>query len=110
MDSEGHASVTVVNMLLAIIGVLFMYNAWGIWTWLRTAWILRKLPSGSGNPVYGGLLKMLDFNRIRTMEKVNEAVVEGSGVYYFNILWRQVCMVINPTEFKAASKRLCASA
>ena len=93
MDSEEQASVTVVSMLLAITALLFIYNGWGIWTWLRTAWMLRKLPSGSGNPVYGGLLKMLEFNRIRAMEKVNEVTVKGSGVYYFNILWRQVCMV-----------------
>ena len=107
MDSEEHASLTVVNMLLAITCLLFIYNAWDIWTWLRTAWILRKLPSGSGNPVYGGLLKMLAFNRLRAMERINEAAAKGSGVYYFNILWRQVCMVISSHP---ASKRLRASA
>lgn len=77
-------------IVLALVA-LFVYNAVAIWSWCRTAWVCRKLPNGSGNFVYGGLFKMLSFNRLREFQKMNEAVVRGSGVFYFQVLWRQVC-------------------
>ena len=40
--------------------------------------------------VYGGLLDMLTPNRLRALQRLNEEVVGGSGVFYFNALWRQV--------------------
>ena len=52
--------------------------------------MLRKLPKGSKNILYGGLITMLSPNRLRALEKLNEEVVNGSGVFYLNILWRQV--------------------
>jgi len=40
--------------------------------------------------VYGGLLDMLSSNRLRAAQRMNEEIVSGSGVFYFNALWRQV--------------------
>jgi len=40
--------------------------------------------------VYGGLLDMLSSNRLRAAQRMNEEIVGGSGVFYFNALWRQV--------------------
>lgn len=61
----------------------------GLLSWLRTAWMLRKLPRGSKN-LYDGLAQLLKPNRLRSFERINEHVVNGSGVFYYSVLWRQV--------------------
>ena len=90
LDRESFASPVLAIALLAL-SSLFVYHAAAFWTWLRAAWILRKLPNGSGNLIYGGLQKVLTFNRLREMQKLNETVINGAGACYFNVLWRQVC-------------------
>ena len=82
----------LVAMLLAL-SSLILYNAAALWTWLRAVWILRPLPNGSGNLIYGGLQKVLAFNRMREVQKMNEAVLHGAGACKFNVLWRQVAML-----------------
>lgn len=89
MDHGLAASPLLVLTLVALCS-LIAYNAFALWTWLRTAWILRKLPNGSGNLIYGGLSKVLAFNRMREVQKMNEGVLQGAGACFFNVLWRQV--------------------
>ena len=89
LDRESFASPVLAITLIALSSLL-VYHATAFWTWLRAAWILRKLPNGSGNPIYGGLRKVLTFNRLQEMQKLNEAVLNGAGACYFNVLWRQV--------------------
>ena len=62
----------------------------GLFSWIRTAWMLRKLPRGCKNMLYDGLVQMLTTNRLRALQKMNEVTLNGSGVLYFNALWRQV--------------------
>ena len=80
-----------VSLVLIVIGLCTILVLNGILPWLRTAWMLRKLPKGPKNILFGGLVTMLSPNRLRALEKLNENVVNGSGVFYLNILWRQVC-------------------
>ncbi len=75
---------------LSIICCLLALTFGGLASWLRTAWMLRKLPRSKSNRVYGGLLDMLSSNRLRAAQRMNEEIVSGSGVFYFNALWRQV--------------------
>ncbi|KAL0023129.1 hypothetical protein WJX77_004743 [Trebouxia sp. C0004] len=58
--------------------------------------MLRKLPKSKGNRLYGGLLDMLSSNRLRAAQRMNEDIVSGSGVFYFNALWRQTVVVSDP--------------
>ncbi len=75
---------------LSITCCLLASNFGGFASWVRTAWMLRKLPKSKSNRVYGGLLDMLSSNRLRAAQRMNEEIVSGSGVFYFNALWRQV--------------------
>ena len=75
---------------LSITCCLLASNLGGFLSWLRTAWMLRKLPKSKSNRLYGGLLDMLSSNRLRAAQRMNEEIVSGSGVFYFNALWRQV--------------------
>ena len=79
-----------VSLVLIVTSLCIVIVLNGITPWLRRAWILRKLPRGSKNILFGGLVTMLSPNRLRALEKLNEDTVNGSGVFYFNILWRQV--------------------
>lgn len=96
-DKGSSPSPVLVVTLLAVFS-LIAYHASALWTWLRAAWILRKLPNGSGNLIYGGLSKVLSFNRMREVQKVNESVLHGAGACFFNVLWRQVSAVSMKTE------------
>lgn len=87
---QGLAASPLLALTLIALCSLIAYNSFALWTWLRTAWILRKLPNGSGNLVYGGLSKVLAFNRMREVQKMNEGVLQGAGACFFNVLWRQV--------------------
>lgn len=62
----------------------------GLLSWLRTAWMLRKLPKGPRNLLFGGVVQMMGSNRLRALQRINDDTVNGSGVFYFNALWRQV--------------------
>lgn len=75
---------------LSITCYLLAANLGDLASWLRTAWMLRKLPRSNSNIIYGGLLDMLSSNRLRAAQRINEEIVSGSGVLYFNALWRQV--------------------
>ena len=75
---------------LSITCCLLASSVGGFASWVRTAWMLRKLPKSNSNRVYGGLLDMLSSNRLRVAQRMNEEIVSGSGVFYFNALWRQV--------------------
>jgi hypothetical protein len=77
-------------VVLSITCCLLALSVGGLASWLRTAWMLRKLPRSKSNRVYGGLLDMLSSNRLRAAQRMNEEIVGGSGVFYFNALWRQV--------------------
>lgn len=70
---------------------LLVWRAANVRDWVRAAWILRKLPRPSGNPVFGGVLRLLTGKRLRVMQALNDSVVGGSGVFYYNILWGHVC-------------------
>ena len=69
----------------------------GLLSWLRTAWMLRKIKNGPKNKLYDGLVQMLTPNRLLALQKMNEVAVNGSGVFYLNALWRQVCRVTGYT-------------
>ena len=80
---------------------LLVWRAANVLDWVRATWILRKLPRPSGDPVFGGVLRLLTGKRLRVMQAVNDSVVNGSGVFYYNILGP--CM-----QFHALDKRLAA--
>lgn len=69
---------------------LFFLVLNGLLTWLRTAWMLRKLPKGSKNMLNDVVMQMLTRNRLGALQRMNNDVVNGSGVFSFNVLWRQV--------------------
>ena len=74
----------------ALLCCVIARNLGGLASWLRTAWMLRNFPKGSNNIIYGGLIVALKQNRLRALERMNEQAVKGSGVFYLNVLWRQV--------------------
>ena len=86
----------VQQLLLALgvgaimLGCLLALDWVGFAAWVRTAWMLRRLPRATHNYLYGGLSEMLTSNRLRAMQRLNEAAVGGSGAFYFNMIWRQV--------------------
>lgn len=84
----GTMAVSVVVLIVTSLSAILVLN--GILPWLRTAWMLRKLPKGPKNMLYGGLVSMLSHNRLRALEQMNKNVVSGSGVWHLNVLWRQV--------------------
>ena len=55
--------------------------------------MLRKLARPPGNCVYSGVQRLLTGKRLRVMQKLNESVVAGSGVFYYNILWGHVSLL-----------------
>ena len=75
---------------LILLTLLLAWRANAVADWIRAAWILRKLDRPSGNVVYGGVRRLLTGKRLRVMQAVNESVVGGSGVFYYNILWGHV--------------------
>ena len=70
--------------------VLILRRSARILNWLRAAWLLRTLPRAEGNLVFGGVQPLMTGKRLRIMQKLNDAVVAGSGVFYYNILWGPV--------------------
>ena len=105
--------VTIDTALLAvglsIICCLLAFNLGNFTSWLRTAWMLRRLRRSSRNMVYGGLLDMLTPNRLRAMQRLNEEVVSGSGVFYFNALWRQVRIMFPSVQTAMATLHAASS-
>ena len=84
--------MSVALLVLSMTGLCYlMLN--GLLSWLRTAWMLRKVKNGPKNMLYDGLVQMMASNRLRALQKMNEVAVNGSGVFYVNALWRQVCSV-----------------
>lgn len=81
--------VGVALVVLGWTGFLYLVLN-GLVSWLRTAWMLRKLPKGPGNLLFGGVVQILASNRLRAFQQLNDDTVNGSGVFYFNALWRQV--------------------
>ena len=79
------------SLLVILLALLVAWKASAIVDWTRAAWILRELPRPSGNIVYSGVRRLLTGKRLRVMQAVNESVVGGSGVFYYNILWGHVC-------------------
>ena len=77
----------------------------GLLTWLRTAWMLRKLPKGSKNMLNDVVMQMFTPNRLGALQRMNNDVVNGSGVFFFNKLWRQVSSDVTkaPKRLKAGS-------
>jgi hypothetical protein len=75
---------------LILLTLLLAWRANAVADWIRAAWILRKLDRPSGNVVYSGVRRLLTGKRLRVMQAVNETVVGGSGVFYYNILWGHV--------------------
>ena len=73
----------------------------GLLSWLRTAWMLRKLPKGSKNMLNDVVMQMLTHNRLGALQRINNDVVNGSGVFFFHVLWRQVLSDVT----KAQSRR-----
>lgn len=82
--------VGVALVVLGWTGLLYLVLN-GLVSWLRTAWMLRKLPKGPGNLLFGGVVQIMASNRLRAFQRINDDAVNGSGVFYFNALWRQVC-------------------
>lgn len=81
--------VGVALVVLSWTGLLYLLLN-GLVSWLRTAWMLRKLPKGPRNLLFGGVVQMMGSNRLRALQRINNETVNGSGVFYFNALWRQV--------------------
>ncbi len=77
-------------LILLTLLTLLAWRANAVADWIRAAWILRKLDRPSGNVVYSGVRRLLTGKRLRVMQAVNEAVVGGSGAFYYNILWGHV--------------------
>ncbi len=75
---------------LILLTLLLAWRARAVADWIRAAWILRRLDRPSGNVVYSGVSRLLTGKRLRVMQAVNETVVGGSGVFYYNILWGHV--------------------
>ena len=73
-----------------LLTLLLAWRAGAVADWIRTAWILRRLDRPSGNVVYSGVSRLLTGKRLRVMQAVNETIVGGSGVFYYNILWGHV--------------------
>ncbi len=75
---------------LILLTLLLAWRASAVADWIRAAWILRNLDRPSGNVVYSGVRRLLTGKRLRVMQSVNETVVGGAGVFYYNILWGHV--------------------
>ncbi|DBB04195.1 TPA: hypothetical protein ACH3X1_013234 [Trebouxia sp. C0004] len=81
---------------LILLTLLLAWRASAVADWIRAAWILRKLDRPSGNIVYSGVRRLLTGKRLRVMQAVNETVVGGRGVFYYNILWGHMVVVSEP--------------
>ncbi|KAL3139484.1 hypothetical protein ABBQ38_003809 [Trebouxia sp. C0009 RCD-2024] len=83
-------------VLLLPLTVLASLRAARIVDWFRAAWILRSLRRPEGNVVFSGVKRLLTGKRLRVMQNLNEAIVAGSGVFYYNILWGHMVVVSEP--------------
>ena len=95
--------------LFLLIALIFRRSS-HILNWLRAAWLLRTLPRAEGNLVFGGVQRLMTGKRLRIMQKLNNAVVAGSGVFYYNILWghvrRKACCSADIGSFLRMSRKL----
>lgn len=76
--------------LLLLLSTQVLWRSARLVDWLRAAWLLRSLPRPTGNSVFGGVQRLMTGKRLRMMQRLNTKVVEGSGVFYYNILWGHV--------------------
>lgn len=76
-------------LLLALIWVASQ-KAVNLVDWVRAAWMLRHLPRAPGDVVISGVRRLLTGKRLRVLQKLNQSVVAGSGVFYYNLLWVHV--------------------
>ena len=84
------AALLKLYLPLILLTLLLAWRAGAVADWIRAAWILRRLDRPSGNVVYSGVSRLLTGKRLRVMQAVNETIVGGSGVFYYNILWGHV--------------------
>lgn len=75
---------------LLFLSTQILWRSARLMDWLRAAWLLRSLPRPKGNRVFGGVQRLMTGKRLRVMQSLNDKVVEGSGVFYYNILWGHV--------------------
>lgn len=92
---------------LLLLTALASLRAAHIVDWVRAAWILRRLQRPPGNIVFSGVKRLLTGKRLRVMQKLNESLVAGSGVFYYNILWGHVRVpVILMSDIAAVTQSL----